>query len=42
MGKSKGLNMNYNKNMKLELFRVDDDSETPELLDVFLLDDIQT
>jgi hypoxia up-regulated 1 len=39
-GKSKGLSMNYNKNMKLEFFRVED--ENPILLDTFLLDDIQT
>lgn len=32
--------MNYNKNMKLEIFRVDD--ENPILLDTFLLDDIAT
>lgn len=40
LGKSKGLSMNYNKNMKLEIFRVDD--ENPILLDTFLLDDIAT
>lgn len=40
LGKSKGLSMNYNKNMKLEFFRADD--ENPILLDTFLLDDIQT
>jgi hypoxia up-regulated 1 len=40
LGKSKGLSMNYNKNMKLEFFRVDD--ANPILLDTFLLDDLQT
>ena len=40
LGKSKGLSMNYNKNMKLEFFRADD--ENPILLDTFLLDDIQS
>jgi hypoxia up-regulated 1 len=40
LGKSKGLSMNYNKNMKLEFFRADD--ENPVLLDTFLLDDLQT
>jgi hypothetical protein len=30
--------MNYNKNMKLEFFRADD--ENPILLDTFLLDDL--
>lgn len=40
LGKSKALNMNYNKNMKLEFFRADD--ENPILLDTFLLDDVQT
>lgn len=39
LGKTKGLSMNYNKNMKLEFFRVDD--ENPILLDTFLLDDVQ-
>lgn len=34
--------MNYNKNMKLELFKVEDDSAAPELLDTFLLEGIQT
>jgi len=38
LGKSKGLSMNYNKNMKLEFFRADD--ENPILLDTFLLDDL--
>jgi len=32
--------MNYNKNMKLEFFRVDD--ENPILIDTFLIDDIST
>jgi hypothetical protein len=40
LGKSKGLSMNYNKNMKLEFFRAD--NENPILLDTFLLDDLQT
>lgn len=39
LGKSKGLSMNYNKNMKLEFFRADD--ENLILLDTFLLDDLQ-
>ena len=40
LGKSKGLSMNYNKNMKLEVFRADD--ENPILLDTFLIDDVAT
>ena len=39
MGKSKGLSMNYNKNMKLELFK--DDGENQELLETFTLDDVK-
>ena len=38
LGKTKVLSMNYNKNMKLEVFRTDE--ETPLLLDTFLLDDL--
>lgn len=40
MGKSKGLTMNYNKDMKLEVYKVDDEGNTADLLDTFLLDDI--
>jgi hypothetical protein len=38
LGKSKALSMNYNKNMKLEFFKMED--ENPVLLDTFLLDDL--
>lgn len=33
--------MNYNKNMKLELFRVGEDGTTEELLETFTLDDVK-
>jgi len=33
--KSKGLSMNYNKNMKLELFKVEGEDAEPELLETF-------
>ncbi len=39
MGKSKGLSMNYNRNMKLELFK--DDGEIQELLETFTLNDVK-
>lgn len=48
LGKSKGLSMNYNRDMKIELFRVnkqDGDEgykEELELLDTFILDDLKT
>lgn len=41
MGKSKGLSMNYNKNMKLELFKVEGEDAEPELLETFQLDDLK-
>lgn len=41
MGKSKGLSMNYNKDMKLEVFKLDADGNTVDLLDTFLLDDVK-
>jgi hypothetical protein len=41
MGKSKGLSMNYNRNMKLELFRVDSEDAEPLLLETFSLDDVK-
>jgi hypothetical protein len=41
MGKSKGLSMNYNRNMKLELFRVDGEDAEPELLETFSIDDVK-
>lgn len=41
MGKSKGLSMNYNKNMKLELFKVEGEDSEPELLETFNLDDVK-
>jgi hypoxia up-regulated 1 len=42
IGKSKALNLNYNKNMKVELFKaVDNNEETLELLDTFLLNDLK-
>jgi hypothetical protein len=44
-GKSKGLSMNYNRDMKLEFFMATkstaDVEETMELLDTFLLDDLK-
>lgn len=39
-GKTKALSMNYNKNMKVELFKVEGDSE-PELLDTYHLTDLE-
>ena len=41
MGKSKGLSMHYNKNMKLELFKMDTDGTEVELLETFTLDDVK-
>lgn len=41
MGKSKGLSMNYNKNMKLELFKIDEEGAEVELLETFTLDDVK-
>lgn len=43
LGKSKGLSMNYNKNMKVELFKVNKEGaeESLELLDTFELDDLK-
>lgn len=37
-GKSKGLSLNYNKDMKIELFKKD--GEELELLDTFILDNL--
>ena len=44
LGKSKGLSMNYNRDMTLEFFRVtmsDDGEEQLDLIDTFYLDDVQ-
>jgi len=41
MGKSKGIALNYNKNMKVELFKKDGESEE-ELLDTFLFEDLES
>ena len=44
MGKSKGLSMNYNKDMTLEFFRVStsaEGEESLELIDTFHLEDVQ-
>ena len=48
LGKSKGLSMNYNRDMKIELFRVnkindggDEEKEELELLDTFIFDDLK-
>lgn len=41
LGKSKGLSMHYNKNMKLELFKMDTDGTEVELLETFTLDDVK-
>jgi hypothetical protein len=41
MGKSKGLSMHYNKNMKLELFKMDSEGAEVELLESFTLDDVK-
>ena len=38
-GKSKGLSLNYNKDMKIELFKKD--GEELELLDTFLIDNLE-
>lgn len=40
IGKTKALNMNYNKNMKVELFKVEGENE-PELLDTYHLTDLE-
>ena len=40
IGKSKGLSINYDKDMKLELFKADQEGEL-ELLDTFLLDNLK-
>lgn len=45
LGKSKGLSMNYNKDMKIELFKMLNGESTEEadleLLDSFVLDDVK-
>lgn len=41
MGKSKGLSMHYNKNMKLELFKLDTEGTVVETLETFTLDDVK-
>merc|ERR1711879_534349 len=44
MGKSKGLSMNYNRDMTLQFFRVtmsDDGQEQLDLLDTFHLENVQ-
>ena len=43
LGKSKGLGMNYNKDMRVELFRVHNPGpeEELELIDTYLLDDVK-
>jgi len=40
MGKSKGISLNYNKNMKVELFKKEKD-DIEELLDTFLFEDLE-
>ena len=40
MGKSKGISLNYNKNMKVELFKKECDS-VEELIDTFLFEDLE-
>jgi hypoxia up-regulated 1 len=39
LGKSKAINLNYNRNMKIEFFRKD--GEVEELLDTYTLNDLQ-
>lgn len=42
IGKSKALNLNYNKNMRIELFQAyDNDANNLQLLDTFLLKDLK-
>lgn len=40
IGKSKALNMNYNRDMKIELFKIEGE-DSLELLDTFLLKDVK-
>lgn len=40
IGKSKGLSFNYNKNMKIDLYKQIGEEEDLELLDTFTLTDV--
>ena len=41
IGKSKGLSLNYNKNIKLEFFKVVE-GEDDTLIDVYVIDDVES
>jgi len=40
IGKSKGLSLNYNKNIKLDFFKVVE-GQDDELIDTFVIDDVE-
>lgn len=40
MGKSKGISLNYNKNMKVELFKTENGG-SEELIDTYLFEDLE-